>query len=90
VNSPTGSKTVISPKIINQFKILKYFGHSLSYEGGKDPEVEISNLLIITELTNTIFEPSEVQKHIRIVSLTLLCGHESWTMIEKPKPEFMR
>jgi hypothetical protein len=61
---PTGSKTVINNKIMEQVNTFNCLVNLMSYEKEKDNKITI--FLKITEIINNTFKPTEVQKDTRI------------------------
>jgi hypothetical protein len=63
----------------------------MSYEGEKDIEVKMCNVLKVTGLTTTVSKPSGVQQHTRIKNYNILAlttlSHDSkfWVMAAKDK-----
>jgi hypothetical protein len=88
---PIRSKIVMNNKIIEQIHTFNYLGCSLSYEREKDVTTEVSKFLQITEITNKVLKPSEVQRQTRLRIYNtaaipiLLYGSEAWALKEQDK-----
>jgi hypothetical protein len=88
---PVRSKNCVNGKILEQVDTFNYLGCALTYEGEKDMEVKISKFVKATDVINSVFKPSLVQKQTELQvykTLTrpvLSYGSDAWKIKKADK-----